>query len=417
VAAALCCLLSTREGRAQTCASRVDRANVAACALRASPAIARARHAADALAGRGRALAPLLPSNPTLSLSAARRDTSAASATNWYATLSQEVEIAGQRGARRAAAEATRSAHQQAMQATERDVAAQAWRAYFEALAARDALATAVRLEQAFAQGVQAAQAGAAQGLVSGIDADVAELTLVRLTQSRIEAERRSRQASAELASSFGFDPLSVSPEIAGTLVPLSNVDKLASASLDAGVDTRLEVVEAREQGRAQEHTTRSLRRSRVPNLSVSLFAQRDGFDERVLGGGVSLPVPLPYPLGRTYTGELAESRALERQASATLEGVRRQARLELVSAWQAFEGARAEQLLFSDERVTRAEQSLTSIAAEISGGRLSISSALVAQQTLIAFLRAHVDAKLAVCLRSVELARVAGLSLVEGDL
>jgi hypothetical protein len=35
-------------------------------------------------------------------------------------------------------------------------------------------------------------------------------------------------------------------------------------------------------------------RRSRAPNPSVVLYAQRDGFNERVLGGGLAIPIVLP---------------------------------------------------------------------------------------------------------------------------
>jgi hypothetical protein len=57
---------------------------------------------------------------------------------NWYATLSQEIEIAGQRGARERAADAEREAQEKAVARTDREVAAAAWRAYFEAIAGRD---------------------------------------------------------------------------------------------------------------------------------------------------------------------------------------------------------------------------------------------------------------------------------------
>jgi hypothetical protein len=66
---------------------------------------------------------------------------------------------------------------------------------------------------------------------------------------------------------------------------------------------------------------------------------------------------------------------------------------------------------------VTRAENSLNGLATEISAGRLSISNAIVAQQTLIEFLHAYIEAKLSLCLASVELARSAGLPLLGNDL
>jgi cobalt-zinc-cadmium efflux system outer membrane protein len=124
------------------------------------------------------------------------------------------------------------------------------------------------------------------------------------------------------------------------------------------------------------------------------------------------LPIPLPAPIGRTYAGEIAASEALAQQAQATAEAVRRQARLELITALQMYEAAEAQSALFTQGRVDEAERSLTSLSQEIHAGRISLSSALVAQQTLIEFLRARTEAQLELCLASVEVVRAAGLDL-----
>jgi cobalt-zinc-cadmium efflux system outer membrane protein len=410
--------------------SNIERSNVVACALRASLVLERERHGVEVEQGRLRAVSPLLPSNPSLTLSGAHRQTAAGrphdQATNWYATLAQEVELAGQRGARRHAAALTKSAQQQAVRASEREVAAQAWRAWFQALAARDALENALGLERAFVRIAEAAQAGAASGLLSGVDADVAALTGVRLSQLRVEAEGRAALASATLASLVGLDPGAEQPALEGALQPLARAASFSAAlaaqsptagerTLDEAVQHRPELAEASDLHRSSEYAATALRRGRVPNLTVSLYAQRDGFDERVLGGGLSLPVPLPYPIGRTSYGELAERAARTRQAALVRDDVARRARLEVVAAERSYRTAQAGLALYTESRVAGARQSLESIAGELAAGRLALGNVLVAQQTLIEFLRAHVEAKLTVCLGSVELVRVAGLALEEG--
>lgn len=424
-----CTETSSAHASEAVCA-RVVRSNLVSCALRASLALGRERHGVAIEEGRLRAVSPLLPSNPSLTLSGAHRRTVAGRpldrATNWYATVAQEVEIAGQRGARRAAVTATKSAQQQAVRVSEREVAAGAWRAWFEALAARDALETALHLERAFVRIGEVAQAGAESGLLAGVDADVAALTSVRLSQLRVEAERRAALAGATLASLLGLDP-GVVLALDGDLAPLATASPVGGASseahapsattlqLDQAVQRRPELAEASALFRSSQHATSALRRGRIPNLTFSLYAQRDGFDERVLGGGVSLPVPLPYPLGRTLSGELAENQARTRQAAAVHDEVARNTRLEVVAAERSYEAARATLALYSEARLVSAQHTLDSIATELGAGRVAIGSVLLAQQTLIEFLRAHVDAKLAVCLASVELVRAAGLSLEEG--
>jgi len=413
--AAWACVLPVRAEAGESC-RELQRTNVAGCAVAASLALQQEQHALAAQQGRERAESALLPTNPTLSLSAAQRRTSADHATNWYATLSQEVEVAGQRGARRLSAAATRSAQEHAASAMEREVAASAWRAYFEALAARAALDTARHLEATFARIAQAVHAGALQGLVSGVDADVAELTVVRLSQARIEAERRFAAAQATLAAMVVGDPLRTLP-LSGELRPLVHASALSREQAAAAASRRPELSQGRELRQAYAHSITALRRARVPNLTFSLFAQRDGFDERVLGGGIALPIPLPHPIGRTYTGEIAEQEAWRRGAEVQLERVEREARLEAVAAWHELDAAKAEHALYSEARVEKAEQTLVRIADQLAAGRLTLVSVLLAQETLIEFLRARVGAQLAVCLRSVELARASGLPLLGGEL
>ena len=414
--AALGCCVSLAEAQAaESCGTNVTRQNVATCALANSPALEVERQGVAVLAGRERSVSPLLPSNPVLALSGGHRRTDQLRATNWYATLSQDVEIAGQRGARRKAAGAARAAQEQDLVAASRDIARDAWIAYFEALAARDALAMAQRLERAFEAATTATSAAAESGVASGVDADVAEAAALRLTQERIDAERRSKQALAALASLLGADPFTSRIRLDGELSPLRNAPSDASPRAQAAVDHRPEVLSAEATRHSYEHWINVYRRSRVPNLTFSAFAQRDGFDERVLGGGVSLPIPLPSPLGRTYAGEIDENTALARQSASAKERLRRDLKLDVAHAAAAFEAAQAQTALFTADRTLRAEQTLSSIAEEIGRGRIAVANVIVAQQALIDVLRSSVETRLALCVASVELAHASGLSLT-GD-
>lgn len=402
----------TAQVAAQSCSGAIARDNVAQCALGASLALLHARTETERLEARRIAVSPLLPSNPELTFSAARRSTPAQSSTNWYATLSQELEIAGQRSGRRTQADAALQAQASAIAASERDVAALAWRTYFEALAAQDFSAMAARLEQIFAQSSRATQAGAAQGLVSGIEADVADLNTLRLTQQRIDAERSAHTAIAGLQTLLGRDPAGKPLAVHGELTPLVHASALQLSELQERVEQRAEVARARSHLTAREAARTTLERSRVPNVTLSLIAQRDGFGEQVLGGGIAIPVPLPYPLGRTLHGELSENAALSKQLEAELEQLRRSLRLELVSAFYAHTAAKQQAALYSDARVEQAQRSLEDLAAALQGGRVPISEAVIAQQTLVEFMRSHIRAKLELCVTSIELARSAGLSL-----
>jgi cobalt-zinc-cadmium efflux system outer membrane protein len=166
---------------------------------------------------------------------------------------------------------------------------------------------------------------------------------------------------------------------------------------------------------RAFELRAAAFRRTRIPNPTLSLFAQNDGFNEHVFGAGLSLPIPLPGNVGRTYLGEIAEAEALAQKAAIDRERLARAIRLEILTALSTFNSRAAEVQAFTSERVTRAHETLRSLGEEVEAGRLSVRDALVAQQALVELLQADVAARRAWCLASVDLARAAGVTL-EGE-
>ncbi len=415
LAAAWWCISSAQASAAAGCDEVLSRDNVVRCVLAASAQARAEREGIAAVEGRQRVAGTLLPANPVLAASGARRVGPAAEATNWYGTLSQELEIAGQRRARKRALAGERRAQESATLAVERDVSAAALRSYFEVLAAREALGTAQRLEQTFAGATTAAEAAAERGLNPGIDADLAELSSVRLTQARLDAERRFHTALAALATMLGRDPALSELRVDGELTPLSPVDGGAAALSRQAIAKRPEIPAVDAARASFEAWSEAYRRARIPNLTLSVIAQRDGFDERVLGAGVSIPITLPAPIGRDFSGQVAENAALARRAAALLEQAQRDVRLEVVDAWQALQAARSAQALFSEERIARAERSLKSIALAIATGKLAISAVIVPQQALIEFLNQRIAAELALCLASVELVRAAGLPFPGG--
>ncbi|MDI1446763.1 TolC family protein [Polyangium sp. 6x1] len=413
-AACLCHAVEARAG-ASPCATTLTRANLIPCALEASLTAKAERQGLDAAKGRQEAASPVLPSNPVLALSGARREAAGQGpVVNWYVTLSQEIEIAGQRGARKRAADAEREAQEKAVAVTDRDVAAAAWRAYFEAIAAREEVRLFSLLEALTTRVATATRAAADKGLVSGIDADVADVAQARVVQDRIGAARRAEQTKAALLHAMGLDPRR-EVAIEGELAPIAGVEAFASKQDPTDVETRPEVQALEASGRAFEARASMYRRARVPNPTLSVFAQNDGFNERVFGVGLSMPIPLPQPVGRTYAGEIAESEALSRRARTEAERTRRELRLDVANALAAYASLRAQNDLYTAERLGRAEQSLRAIASEIEAGRLGPKDAIVSQQALVDLLRASFETRKQLALGSVDLALASGYPLERG--
>lgn len=396
----------------ETCAA-ATRDSVVACALRASPRVRAEREELEAAAGRRTAAAPWFPQNPALSFSIARRaGTEGRSATtNYYAAFSQEIEVAGQRAARRRAAEADVAGRTQDVVAETRSVAARAYAAYFASLAAHDALAVAERLDKTGAQIAAVVRARADAGVASPLDADVAEAASLRIAQQKLAAEREANVADATLATLFGRDPTAGGVAASGALEPLAGSDALAASSSRV-VRERPEVRALLADERAFAARADAFRRARFPTFTLQVYAQNDGYDEKVLGAGVVIPLALPQPLGRFYTGEIAEAEALSQRSAALADNATRELSRDLATSIAIYQSRRAEADLYTRARVTRAEQVLADIAKELEAGRLAARDALLAQQQLIDVLRGHIETRRELCLASVALALAANVPL-----
>jgi cobalt-zinc-cadmium efflux system outer membrane protein len=400
---------------APSCQGRLARGDLIACALAASPEVVAGQRGVEAVQARRLSARTLLPSNPRIEVTAAHRS-SAVSAdrnANFYGTLSQEVEVAGQRRRRLAVVDAEVEGAAAEVAAIEREIAAEALRRYYEALAARDERAMIERIARGLERLAELAEAGEEAGLGSGLGTEVATATVVKIRRRAIEAERRQATALSLLAALLGQDPAAAALELSGELVPLTFADDL-SALIERGLDTRAELAIAAAEREARKRQAAFYRRLRAPNPSFVVYGQRDGFFENVIGGGVGLSVPLPSPLGHTFKGEIAEAEARARQVDAEVEGLRRRIRAEIVAAHQESAAREAELALFDDARLTRVEGYLAELTEEMTAGRMAIREGALLQLALLDLLAAYIEARRARCLASVELARAAGL-LPEG--
>lgn len=398
--------------------SAISRGNLVPCALRASRSVRQERGEAAVRDARVAAASPFLPSNPTLSGSLARRSptgSNADPAVNWTLTLAQELELAGQRGARIRAAESEALAQRFRIVTSEREAAAVAWLAYFDAVAARAEQRLAEELEKAAKAMAAAARARADKGVGAEVEADAVEATSLRTEQARVAAAGRLRTADAVLALITG-NPAAVPPQLPNAeLLPLADAGADVRASLARATEGRAELLALDAEERAFEARASLYRRARVPNLTLSAFAQNDGYNERVFGFGLALPIPLPG-LGRTYRGEIAEAEAMAQRQALQRATATHDISLEVVRAVADVDTRKAELALFTPARIERAQRSLVSLGQEVEAGRMPVRDALVTQDRFIDLLRAHVEARRALCVASVTLARAVGAPLERGE-
>ena len=393
------------------CSGPLDAESVVRCALAASPEVRAARAELDAAGGRRATAGVWLPSNPTVTglVSNRRRPPpEAASVLNWSVVLSQEFEIAGQRGARVDTVDAEVAARARRVGVAEQEVAAGALAAYYEAIAAQETLRFAEELARTAQTLAAYAEGRAKEAMLAGVEADVARAEATRIGLVRFEAERRLAESRAALAALLDVDARGLA--LPGALVvPAPQIP--AGGSLEnQALRLRGEVAAAEMERQVLERRLALVRRERVPNLTLSAFAERGEINDRILGVGLSVPLPLPAPVGRTRAGEIAETMAQIRAAESSEELVRRRVRLEVARAQAALKARQGAADLFAGDLLKRARTNLSSLRDAISSRQLSLREALQWQRTFIELLQADIEVRLGSALAWVDLRRVTGL-------
>jgi cobalt-zinc-cadmium efflux system outer membrane protein len=399
--------------RTTECARPPDADTVVRCALAASPEVRESRERLAAVAGRRQTASVWLPSNPTVSgnLASRRRPPpETASVLNWGVVLSQELEIAGQRGARVEAVDAEAAAQARRVGVAEQDVAAGALSAYHEAMAAQEGLQFATDLAQSAQALATFAEERAKEALLAGVEADVARAEATRIGLARLEAQRRLSGGLATLAALLDV-------KAADLRLPRSSAASLAPAP-DASweqqaLKLRGEVVAAEMERKVLERRLDVIRRERIPNITLSAFAERGEINDRILGVGLSVPLPLPAPVGRTRAGDIAETLAQIQAAESSAELVRRRVRVEVAHAVAALAAREGASGLFAGDLLTRARADLKSLREAIASRQLPLREGLQWQRSLIELLQADIQARLDRSLALVDLRRVVGLPMI----
>ena len=403
------------------CSHSIDAGRAVRCALAASPEVREAREQLAAVAGRRDTAGVWLPSNPAVGFTVATRrrpSPASESALNWSVTLSQQFELAGQRGARMEAVDAEAAAQARRVGVAEQEVAAGALTAYHEVIAAEEGVRFAVELSKIAEALARFAEARAAEALLAGVEADVARAESTRIGLMRIEAERRLENSRAALAIQLDVEPNAMTVANGGPWVAAA-VDAADGGALEAqALMLRGEIGAAEMERKVLERRLSLVRRERVPNLTVSAFAERGEIDDRILGFGLSVPLPLPAPVGRSRAGEIAETLAQLRAAESSTERVRRRVRLEVARALSVLRARQAAVGLFEASLLERARADLSALREAIAARQLSVREGLLWQRSLVDLLQSDIEVRLARALAWVELRRVVGLSLSppEGD-
>ena len=355
----------------------------------------------------------LLWNNPQLAAERARRMAPQPGLGNetqreWRAEISQTLEIAGQHGHRRSAAEQELSALREAVEETRRQVRAEVEQKFVRVQGLQMRAAAEAELAALIRDAAGAARKRFEAGEDTKLDANLAEVELGRAESQLAAVREQLIQARAELAAVLQL-PAETLPEAQGTLsaeaaTPYTLHELLAAAA----VRPRLRALAHQEEA---ARSRLSLERAAAfPDVTVGLFVGRDGPNdarERIAGVSVSLPLPLfrrnAAGIGRA-SSELSQAQ-IERQAAA------RDTRATVLALWQRLDSLRARAMRLEQvvQQRLQENQRLSAVAYRV--GEISLAQLLLATRQVLDTRREVFDALTDLALTRIDLERAAGWS------
>ena len=356
------------------------RARIASPALRAAEA--------DLDAARGRlAQARLFPANPVLSGELARHTAPGEEQLDRGVALAQEIEVGGQRGLRVGAATYDVAHAEHTFADRRRLVEGEVRRAFFAVAAVerhRVLAAEGVALADRIAD---TARRRARAGDVGALDVRLAEVETARAAQTLAAADSERAVALAHLAAALGAPP----DEAIGVIAEDQEHAALPSEQtlFERALATRPDLVAAREE-RARLAAEAQLvhRRGLVPNPVLRGFYRQELLDERIVGGEVSIPLPV----WNREQGTEAALRALAAGAAAEVNRlvgeIPRQVHVAIVRRGVAAEAwAR-----YRDAALPAASRARADVERAFAAGYLGLPEVLVQQDRLLQVQGAAID-------------------------
>ncbi len=376
---------------------------VQSAAMANSPVIRAAE--AEVEEARGRLVAArTYPYNPEIELEGADRDGPGGSTTDRGVTLSQQIEIAGQRGKRVARSEADQAAAARRLERRRQEVRADVERAFALALGSRDLMEVAAS-DLALTRNLLDFQRRRLEaGAVSQL-----ELNLARAAAGR--AERRLQEVKAEraaartrLAEAAGLDPARP-PLPVGSLpaapTEIAALDRLVATALARRPDLD-SLRHEEERARRQLKVERSLA---VPDLRLGAFGSREEGDD-IAGIGLSLAIPL---FNRNQGGIVEARSALDRTGAETRKA-ELAVRQEVTEARARLEAATAAVGALSELVVGTLEESLDLLQRSMEAGKVGAVDVLVLRRELIEGQREYVEAAVEAWVARVDLELATGV-------
>ncbi|MBI5585745.1 MAG: TolC family protein [Deltaproteobacteria bacterium] len=323
--------------------------------------------------------------------------------TNYGFKLSQEFEIAGQRGLRIDIAEKDLARLALEIKNRERVLKAEVSDAFARALAAKKKEGLARQVVAVQEEMLHFTRLKFQAGEVSGLEVNLAEVELGKSQKDFSAAGREYLEASIRLQGLMGSRvdaALPLEGELYANSVPFPEKEIIWNKSLAERPDLKASTYEAD----LALNTLELAKKGAIPNIILGGFYNRDEMRNEL---GVSASISIP--LFDQKQAEKKEARARVSQARIKKAGLERTAQREFEEAYSAFNSTQKEFSLFKKEILAKALENLELLNLAYREGKIGYYNLRLAQKETIETQFAYIDTQLRARLAANALEKIIG--------
>ena len=352
----------------------------------------------------------LLKANPTIEGAVSKKERAPGEEgnkfTNYGFKLSQEFEIAGQRGARIDIAEKEISTAVLVIKDKERLLISEVKDSFGKVLALRKKSELAQEVVRLQEELLGLTKIKFQAGEVSGLDVNLAEVELSKAKRELLLVEREYRESLLALKGLMGLNPdmpLSVEGDLPSAITNLPDKEMLKTVAFSERPDLKTVALEVRK----TEAVIGLINKETVPNVTLAGFY---GKDEQKNEVGLTITIPLPF-FDRKQ-GERLEGRAKAEQAKIKVDGLKRTIEREIEQAYTALESALEELSIFKKEILNKAAENLNLLNLAFKEGKIGFFEVRLAQKETVDIQFAYLDSQLRMRIALNAIEKVTGGSL-----
>lgn len=301
-------------------------------------------------------------------------------------TLSQELEVAGQRSKRIEEAERNIEKVSQQVRDAERVLTAQVKEVFYQALSRKRRLDLFGQVESLNRRLQEIAAARFQAGEVPKMEVNLAEIRLGQARKGTIVAERDYRNTLRALERLVGLEPKGeVEPVGQLTVQPKTfQLADLVRLALEGRPDLRASTEELRRIDAESALTRRLI----VPNPTLSFVYREEERRDRIAGAVVSIPLPV---FDRKQA-ELLQLAGRKDQAGYERQSVELRVRQEVGDALRAYDAAKAEVAVFETAVLERATENFQLMETAYREGKIDLLQVIVVQNDLVNAQFSYID-------------------------